>query len=503
MELVYLWVEDYKNIHKQGFNFSPRFECKFHDEYDEKGKLKIIEKKEDEYIKDFFGDNINVTAIVGKNGSGKSSVLEILNMDKECVFKAYSATSDNKINELDCSSLNVLSIKDNLNTNHFYEQFKKLMDKDSKKFDFINKSFIFDKYYLYINEPSSLEKEKIFWKLLLETMKDNMSVYSGGFLESSPDEIAFKKEYDELINKLGKLDTEKIKEKYDRFADYLNKTKMISNIPKFTKDDIKRASHNFTYDETLNLYKTNNMKFSENINDELINLLKKKLLIKENYINTEDTFSKYDYSSLSAGEQRLLSLFTNLFYQKLISEKEKEIDVILLDEPDTFLHPQWQKELFSLIVKGFKKIKLNNCHIILTSHSPFLLSDIPRQNIIFLDKDEKGNCKVVDGLKEKKQTFGANIHTLLSDSFFMEDGLMGEFAKGKIDEVIEYLNGKKDTNIKNDDEAQKLVNIIGEPIVKNQLQRMLDSKRLKKVDKIDDIEKDIRALQEALAKLKK
>ena len=35
MELVYLWVEDYKKIHKQGFNFSPRFECTFNDGYDE------------------------------------------------------------------------------------------------------------------------------------------------------------------------------------------------------------------------------------------------------------------------------------------------------------------------------------------------------------------------------------------------------------------------------------------------------------------------------------
>ena len=47
MELVYLLVEDYKNIHKQGFNFSPRFSC----EYD------------DDYIENFFGKNINVTAI--------------------------------------------------------------------------------------------------------------------------------------------------------------------------------------------------------------------------------------------------------------------------------------------------------------------------------------------------------------------------------------------------------------------------------------------------------
>ena len=32
MELVYLWVEEYKNIHNQGFNFSPRFECDYKDE---------------------------------------------------------------------------------------------------------------------------------------------------------------------------------------------------------------------------------------------------------------------------------------------------------------------------------------------------------------------------------------------------------------------------------------------------------------------------------------
>ena len=65
MELVYLWVEDYKNIHKQGFNFSPRFRC----EYDEKTeKLEIIDKDEtgEFYPKNFFGDNINVTAIVGE-----------------------------------------------------------------------------------------------------------------------------------------------------------------------------------------------------------------------------------------------------------------------------------------------------------------------------------------------------------------------------------------------------------------------------------------------------
>ena len=58
MELVYLWVEEYKNIIGQGFNFSPRFECSYDEEKEE---LTINENKD--YVS-IFPENINVTAIV-------------------------------------------------------------------------------------------------------------------------------------------------------------------------------------------------------------------------------------------------------------------------------------------------------------------------------------------------------------------------------------------------------------------------------------------------------
>ncbi len=94
MELVYLWVEEYKNIKKQGFNFSPKFNCK----YDEEKEKLTINENED-YLEDFFSDNINITAIVGENGSGKSNLVElILHIEhwSTSTTKLFCITSGNK-----------------------------------------------------------------------------------------------------------------------------------------------------------------------------------------------------------------------------------------------------------------------------------------------------------------------------------------------------------------------------------------------------------------------
>jgi len=219
----------------------------------------------------------------------------------------------------------------------------------------------------------------------------------------------------------------------------------------------------------------------------------------ENYMKLEAIPLSFgmSYNHLSNGEKHLLSVLLSI--SKIVYTKDRtESILIFLDELESELHPEWQRTIISELINSCNSS--SKIHFIITSHSPFILSDLPKQNIIFLDKDEKGNCKVVDELKEKKQTFGANIHTLLSDSFFMEDGLMGEFAKSKIEDVINFLQEKK-TTIKSHKEAKQIIDIIGEPVLQMRLEKMLDDYKVKKdIETEEDIQKQIEALQLKLQK---
>ncbi len=75
MKLIYIHVNNYRNfIVDQGFNLSSEFKVHF----DSKTKNLTIKENEN-FIPGFFGDKrIDVKAIVGENGAGKSSLMEVL-----------------------------------------------------------------------------------------------------------------------------------------------------------------------------------------------------------------------------------------------------------------------------------------------------------------------------------------------------------------------------------------------------------------------------------------
>src|SRR5690606_28520244 len=134
------------------------------------------------------------------------------------------------------------------------------------------------------------------------------------------------------------------------------------------------------------------------------------------------------------------------------NESFRDQIIVFIDEGEVALHPEWQRRFFkraiSFISELFNDRKIQ---IILTTHSHFVLSDIPKQNIIFLERDENGNTKLAD--VDREDTFGANIYTLLSDSFFMENTI-GEFAREKIKWALEKLDPKIQSEISDSEKAE-------------------------------------------------
>lgn len=156
---------------------------------------------------------------------------------------------------------------------------------------------------------------------------------------------------------------------------------------------------------------------------------------------------------LSSGEKLCLDLFSRI-YDAIIThpEKSKNIKVptvLFFDEAEIAFHPEWQRRYINLIVHfliALREIKkdLPKLQIILSTHSPILLSDIPKCCVNFLKK-ENGITKNANVVEE---TFASNVFNLYHNSFFMENGLIGKYASEKIKRICNDIENLKTPNDK-------------------------------------------------------
>lgn len=217
-------------------------------------------------------------------------------------------------------------------------------------------------------------------------------------------------------------------------------------------------------------------------------------------------FSFFPDISISSGEQSFLDLFSTLYFHAYNMSSRIELDtysyeslqyledklLILLDEGDNAFHPRWKKayikHLRVLLPKIFKEYKLQ---VIITSHDPLTLSDLPRNCVIFLEK-ENGVTRLMNS--GSSRTFGANIADLLKDSFFIGNVQIGDFAAGLIDKVITDINNSELT-IQRVEEIKRIIFIIDEPIVKFKLAQMLGNSIGDKMIELNLIDQEIQRLQ--------
>lgn len=66
--------------------------------------------------------------------------------------------------------------------------------------------------------------------------------------------------------------------------------------------------------------------------------------------------------------------------------------LILIDEPDLHLHLDWQRQYIAKLIDTFSTVPENiKMHFIIATHSPFIISDLPKENIIRMRKKEDGS----------------------------------------------------------------------------------------------------------------
>lgn len=298
-------------------------------------------------------------------------------------------------------------------------------------------------------------------------------------------------EFDKIFNIIDNKEIEPLKEFLDYFIN--------------AKEFLKKC-------EEIFLHKTYNFSYPmEKIPTNFINLYKE-------FTKYENKFLIFSFENLlSSGQQSFLENFIrtyNFLTEDNYHNKGTNNILFCIDEGETSFHPNWQKEyIYNLIKFLSENFKEKEIHIIITSHSPFILSDIPKENVIFLDKfDNKTEKKYpklkIDGLENgncinvskdiELKTFGANIHTLLSDGFFMSDGLMGEFAKSKITEVLDFLNDKEELRTIKEEQIKPIIESIGEDFLRNKL---LDLYYKHKDFKIESKERKKQILDEKIKKL--
>lgn len=588
MQFVFIWVKKYRNYVGQGFNFGGPL--RFH--FDEELK-KMFVLSSPYHIEDFFVPSViegtessaskisNVTAIIGENGTGKSSLLEYIiglfnskenrvesesehlivfrTQQEQYVVYHSQSTQFELINPLkvvvlkqpltdlnqellplpvyfsnifdarqmpDC--LKLIDISTNRLVEDYFESEEQKglsgyhMEETERQLRFIKSRIdqhadkipfkLPEKITVFVNEPEGF---------LASEDRNQASQHFGNYIRNCKKELtSFYDEYQipkKLQYKLASsvLDHLLQERRFFRQQDILDKLNvvalkveshlsnqkdmkveghelLITKLELIVKHSKKmlNPSNNLMYRLLNNSYKL--LKLTSEMNIDVLEQErtfelpvtdeKKTLERLINYYHLSirfDSYLQFKWPGLSSGELAMLNLYTR-FYRIRNSVNRwggSQSVLVLIDEGEAMFHPQWQKQFVSILVTFFFDVfQDKNVQIVLTSNSPFIASDLPKTNVIFL-KNANGKTVSINELDDQNQTFAANIHTLLAHSFFLQDGLIGTFARQKINEVIDLLvNQGREEVMERKREIEAIISIIGEPLIKKKLIQLLQEK---------------------------
>lgn len=169
------------------------------------------------------------------------------------------------------------------------------------------------------------------------------------------------------------------------------------------------------------------------------------------------------FDDLSDGEAQLMQI---LAAARIFSRSQT---LFLFDEPETHLNPSWRTYFHSHLIKALPQEDEGQCQsqVFLSTHSPFLISSLKREDIFFFKRDNNGWIAMEPAVN---QTYGASFDILIKDYY----GLRSLISQTVVEAVKKRL--PKDNNPESAAEASRWIeNNLGESMEKAYLLRKLQS----------------------------
>lgn len=272
----------------------------------------------------------------------------------------------------------------------------------------------------------------------------------------------------DVIKEFENFATSKQDKERQALLSIYNAIKALSDLASFDSDKVV-----FYFDVTKDADKIRNLSINCNAG----------LFLTSRYFNYYycRSLKSSTETILSSGEQELLDLFSRIydavFLNPLMDKEFRRPSILLLDEAEMGYHPEWQRRYINVLVDFLNAILVKSgskrlFQVIVASHSPILLSDMPKQCCNYLFKEGELIKNVRD---EQKNSLASNIFDLYRDSFFLNQGLIGEFAMEKLKYIQDNISDLKNNDI------DKLIAIIGDERIKRYLLDLREKERTREM----------------------
>lgn len=225
------------------------------------------------------------------------------------------------------------------------------------------------------------------------------------------------------------------------FWGYINKSKKdLLNQAKLKRSEEEQVADDSLYtdiEEKLQFVdeKIPELSFVKTATDQLNGELRKlsihnkeqQVLFDTSAMDIEQVISNVSISSkhqnkrlVIGGEGRINQIYLSLWAtQNQQTSISNEVSIVCIEEPEAYLHPHQQRELAAYLGQALSG------QVILTSHSPFIVSEFSPNSIVRLYKDEHSKTKVAsDGcskaIEDGFEGLGYRMSVLPAEAFFAD-----------------------------------------------------------------------------------